>query len=106
MITTLEKVQRLEHYLRMDGTVADPVLERSINKLFAREQQRLLELQQRLLKQLLHFEHHYALNSIDFYQRYEQGEMGDDMDFIEWAATVEMLQKVETRLVLLEGLAK
>lgn len=105
MITTLEKIQRLEHYLRMDDTVTDPVLERSINKLFAREQQRLLELQQRLRKQLHHFERHYSLSSTNFYQRYELGEMGDDMDFIEWASTVEMLQNVETRLVLLEGLA-
>jgi hypothetical protein len=86
----------------MDGTVADPVLDRSINKLFAREQQRLLELQQRLLKQLHQFEHVYSLKSIDFYRRYERGEMGDDLDFIEWAATVEMLHKSREKRAVLD----
>jgi len=29
-------------------------------------------------------------------------EMGDEMDFVEWAATVEMLTNVEKRLTLLQ----
>jgi len=29
--------------------------------------------------------------------------MGDDMDFIEWAATVDMLSNAETRLALLQN---
>jgi hypothetical protein len=55
-----------------------------------------------LAEQLEEFERTYAMNSSDFYTRYESGEMGDDMDFIEWAATVEMLKNIENRLLLLK----
>ncbi len=40
-------------------------------------------------------------NSSDFYTRHKKGEMGDDMDFIEWAATVKMVENAEKRLALL-----
>jgi hypothetical protein len=51
---------------------------------------------------LTKFEETYGLKSADFYTRYEKGEMGDKMDFVEWSATVEMLANVEKRLALLE----
>jgi hypothetical protein len=44
-----------------------------------------------LTQQCKQFEAEYALSSTDFYRRYESGEMGDELDFVEWAATIEML---------------
>lgn len=44
----------------------------------------------------------YQLNSQDFYSRYEKGEFGDEIDFIEWASTIEMIANVDKRLALLE----
>lgn len=35
--------------------------------------------------------------------RYEKGEMGDEMDFVEWSATIEMLANVDKKLALLES---
>lgn len=102
MSTTLEKVKQLEQYISVDSSTVDPVLEVTIDKLLARELVRMLELKARLTDQLAKFEEQYALKSADFYSRYEQGGMGDDMDFVEWAATVEMLGNVEKRLALLE----
>ncbi|MBI4639198.1 MAG: hypothetical protein HY731_00785 [Candidatus Tectomicrobia bacterium] len=99
---TLEKIKRLERYLAIEGSTVDPVLDLAIDKLLAREISRMQELKARLSAQLATFEERYALTSADFYPRYEHSEMGDDMDFIEWAATVDMLGNVEKRLALLE----
>jgi hypothetical protein len=100
-MTTLEKVKRLERYIAADNSTVDPVVDVTIEKLLNREQARLLELKARLEEQLAEFQKKYALDSSEFTARYEQGVMGDDMDFVEWAATVEMLANVEARLTLL-----
>lgn len=101
-MTTLEKVRRLEQYIAVDSSAVDPVLDMSIDKLLAREIKRMRKLKARLEKQLTGFEERYGLKSMDFYARYEDGKMGDAIDFIEWSATVEMLATAEKRLLLLE----
>jgi hypothetical protein len=53
------------------------------------------------INQVMKFEQTYSLISSEFYTRYEKGEMGDEMDFVEWAATVDMLANVEQNLTLL-----
>ncbi len=103
MISTLEKVKQLEKYLAINNSAVDPVVETTINKLFVREYDRMVELKTRLARELSQFEKRYDLQSDHFYQRYEAGELGDDMDFIEWAATVEMLMNANRRLELLEA---
>jgi len=102
-MTTLEKVRRLEQYVAVSSAAIDPVLGMSIDKLLTRETVRLFGLKARLANQLSRFEKSYDLKSVDFYTRYENGEMGDKMDFIEWAATVEMLANADKRLALLGG---
>jgi len=98
---TLEKIKFLEAYLAVDNAFVDSVLDKSITKLVIREQMRMQHLKQRLQQQLSQFEQNYNLLSQEFYNRYNQGEMGDEMDFIEWASTIEMLINVEKRMVLL-----
>lgn len=102
VMTTLEKVRRLEQYIAVDNSAVDPVLDMTIDKLLAREIERMRELKARLADQLVEFEERYGLESADFYTRYENGEMGDATDLIEWSATVEMLANAERRLALLE----
>lgn len=102
MMTTIEKVKRLQQYLAADSSTVDPVLDMAIDKLLAREIERVRKLKNRLTAQLAEFEDHYELNSENFYARYEKGEMGDSMDFVEWSATVEMLTNAEKQITLLE----
>jgi hypothetical protein len=98
MLTTLEKVKHLEQYLGLEHPLGDPVLDRTITKLLLWESTKMEALQTRLSAQIKEFEQHYYLPSAEFYTRYEQGDMGDEMDFMEWASTIEMLANVEKRL--------
>ena len=100
-MTTLEKIKRLEEYLSMGSSTVDPVIDIALDKLLKREITRMSELKTRLTDQLKEFEKKYSLSSPEFYARYESGQMGDEMDFVEWAATVEMLTNVEKQMDLL-----
>ena len=101
-MTILEKVKRLEQYIAVDSSEIDPVVEMAIDKLLVREKERIRKIRERLEEQLEEFEQRYSLSSADFYKNYETGEMGDDMDFIEWSATIEMLANTEKQITLLE----
>jgi hypothetical protein len=43
-----------------------------------------------LERELFAFEQKYGLSSEEFYSRFMQGAMGDDMEVIEWAGTYEL----------------
>ena len=101
MASTLEKLRRLEQYLANDAS-ADPVLDTTIDKLLAREIANIRDLQKRLQDQLSEFEAQYDLKSDAFYQQYQNGDLGDEMDFIEWASTVDMMEKATQRLAVLD----
>ena len=101
-MTILEKVKLLERYIAVDVAAIDPVMELAIEKLLKREASRMDELKQRLLRQKTEFEEKYGLDSEAFCRRYEKGAMGDDMDYVEWSATVDMLAGIEKRLSLLQ----
>ena len=101
-MTVLEKVKLLERYIAVDVAAIDPVMELAIEKLLKREASRMDELKQRLLRQKTEFEEKYGLDSEEFCRRYEKGAMGDDMDYVEWSATVDMLAGIEKRLSLLQ----
>lgn len=102
MMTTLEKVKRLEQYLAADTVAIDPVLDMTIEKLMQRELNRLLTVKARLSEQIAQFEDRYSLRSVQFYPKYEHGELGDEIDFIEWAATLDMIANLNQQAALLE----
>lgn len=79
------------------------MLELTLDKVVAREMSRLAAQQRRLRAQLTEFERRYGLSSRDFYDRFEQEQMGDDADFVEWSATYEMVENLNTRLAVLRG---
>jgi len=55
MMTTLEKVKRLEQYLGSYSSEVDPVIEMAVNKLLSRELERVRQLTKRLSVQLMKF---------------------------------------------------
>lgn len=98
----LEKVKLLEEYVAVDASAVDPVVELAIEKLLKREASRMNKLKQRLLIQKVEFEKKYGISSDEFNRRYEKGTMGDEMDYVEWSATVDMLSGIDKRLTLLQ----
>lgn len=101
MSFVLEKVKRLEQYVAADENGIDQVVEQTLDKLLEREATRLADLKSRLVSQIVAFEEQYKMPTRDFYARFERGELGDAMDYIEWSATAEMLQNLEKRIGLL-----
>lgn len=101
MATVLAKVKRLEQYVAADEDAVDQVLEQTLDKLLERESTRLLESKARLTERIAGFESQYQMPSSDFYPRFERGELGDAMDYIEWSVTVEMVDDLERRIELL-----
>lgn len=103
MVTAFEKVRRLEQYLAAEKSLTDSVLDTTLDKLLARERTRILELKARLESQCQTFETTYGQTSANFYDRYQNGELGDEMDYVEWSATIDMLNNLDQKLALLES---
>jgi hypothetical protein len=51
---------------------------------------------------LQQFEARYHMPSTEFYQKFEGGEMGDAMDFFEWAGLFELQQDLDQKIMHLE----
>jgi len=100
-ISTLSKLQVLEILYR--SGYQSKMIERSLDKMIALElghvRRELAELNARLKA----FEADYQMTSDTFYQRYEQGELGDSADFMEWSSFYDMQQSVRQRLEQLDG---
>ncbi|MBO1352239.1 MAG: hypothetical protein EBE86_034975 [Hormoscilla sp. GUM202] len=77
------------------------ILERSLDKIIAHElavsQQQATE----LAEDLQQFEAQHQMSSSDFARRFQAGELGDDVDFVEWNAFYKMWCSVQKRLKIL-----
>jgi uncharacterized protein with HEPN domain len=94
-MTVLEKIKILERYVAIDPSMIDPVVEMAIDKLLKRETTRMGDMHLRINDQIAAFEAKYTMTSENFRSRYDAGSIGDDMDFIEWAATLDMREKIQ-----------
>ncbi len=90
-----EQLQTLAQ-LYQHGPVSD-VTSRTLTKLLQYEAALCQQQLQQLYQDLVMFEQQYHLTSTEFYQRYQIGQMGDEMDFIEWASLVQMVNNLQRR---------
>ena len=51
-----------------------------------------------LVRDLTLLERKYGLGSAEFYERYQQGEMGDDMEIMRWVSKFEIYQEMKGEL--------
>ena len=101
MGTTLSKIKNLERiYL---GGYGDDFMDRALDKLLAQQRSEDETSLHVLQTDLEEMEQRYGMSSDEFAQRYRQGIMGDDTDFVEWNALYRMVTKVQNRLSLLQG---
>lgn len=49
------------------------------------------------------FEQQYQMSSEQFYQKFQRGILGDDIDFVEWSAYYQMWHSLQKRLNLLKS---
>lgn len=99
---THKRSARLAQLIRIyeNGQVSE-LMDQTLDKLFsveAAEAQRDVE---EFSAALLKFEKRFGMESNDFYDRFEAGELGDDTDFIEWASFIDMYRHAESRLAAL-----
>lgn len=103
MVSTLDKIQILEKYVSASKSTVNHVVTTTITKLIEREIKSMKDLLDRLKNQLQNFEKQYSMTSYEFHKMFEQGKLGDDIDYIEWSSTLDMFVGTQKRLEILTG---
>jgi hypothetical protein len=83
------------------GETSD-IVDLALEKLFAYELRESQKQLTQLERDLSQFEQRYNLSSDTLYARFQAGEMGDAMDFVEWASLHQMAERLKQRIGLLE----
>jgi hypothetical protein len=99
--STAERLHALAE-LYEQGQASD-LMDRTLAKLLYHEAQQSQALLSQLEADLAEFEQQYNLSSTEFYRQFQAGQIGDDMDYVEWASLVQMAENLKKRLHLLSG---
>lgn len=81
-----------------DTTEFDQILDKLFDVVLSNYRKRMKGYE----RDLHEFEKEYELESEKFYQRFESGEMGDEMDYFEWAGLYELYQVLQRKVNKLE----
>ena len=100
---TLVQIQLLEKYIASNQISIDEIFATTITKLYERELKRIQNFVKHLQEQLNTFEKQYLIETTEFILKYESGKMGDNIDFVEWSATIDMLNNAHKRLNILKN---
>ena len=91
----LRKIERVQSVIQQFGE--DPFFEVALQKMldYRAEQyeQELKEIEENLSR----FEQQYDLSTVAFLEKFEAGQMGDDIDFLEWASLHRMKRRIQAR---------
>lgn len=95
-------VARLETLLDLYSKgYQSPVIDQTIEKLVNLESNRIYAEVERLTARLQSYEDEYGMKSEQFYLRFMNGDLGDEMDFVEWSVFWEMFQAESARYAAL-----
>jgi hypothetical protein len=72
-------------------------IKKTLKKLIEQEIDMLEKEKERYKKETDIFEEKHSLKSEDFIKKFDNGEMGDDLDFFEWYAFMDSYNRVEKR---------
>lgn len=103
MNQTLAKIKRLEKLVQ-EFPINDTVLDLTLDKILEREINKLEMKIADFSNQIRQWEETYQINSTSFIEKFESGQMGDNMDFVEWASTLEMKAKSEKYVSISNGI--
>jgi hypothetical protein len=98
---TLLKLQTLESLYRQgyQSDLVDRTLDKVVDLERARLRQELGDLQTRLET----FEQSYDMVSAEFAKRFRAGDLGDDADFFQWSALLDIAEALRHRLKTFEN---
>ena len=96
---TLDKLQSLVRLYSRGFSSA--VIDRAIDKLLTTEVARARKELRELEARLAAYAAQYEMSSDAFYQRFRAGELGDEIDFVEWSVFYDMRQSILERLRML-----
>ena len=88
--------------LYQQGQVSE-LMDHTLEKLLRHEAEQCQAQLGQLQADLAEFERKYQLSSTEFYRRFQAGQTGDAMDYVEWASLVQMADNLHKRLRLLTG---
>ena len=98
---TAERLHALAE-LYQQGHVSE-LMDRTLEKLLRHEADQCQAQLRQLQADLAEFEQKYQRSSAEFYQQFQAGQTGDEMDYVEWASLVQMADNLQKRLRLLTG---
>jgi hypothetical protein len=99
MTVQVQTVDRLQSLLDLYRSgYRSPVVDQSVGKLIALEAKQCRAELQHLAARLTAYEQQYGMTSKEFYRRFRAGELGDEMDFVEWSVFWDMHQATQERL--------
>lgn len=99
MNSTLLKLKGLEKYFDYNKT--DRLIKTTVDKLVDMKIDQLDEEIIELKRDLENFEERHGLTSEEFYKRFQNGELEDNLDFVDWIAVYKMLlNRMEDKLLL------
>lgn len=101
MEQTLSKVKNLEKFIQKHGE--DSFISKTISKMLSYKIQKYEEEIKRLNKELKKFEQTYKKESPVFFKEFNEGLLGDEMDFVEWSSLYQMCNRLLERKNTLEG---
>jgi len=98
LIDTSQKIEVLK-YTCFDDAGLDQMLVKLLDVTLSQHRRRL----DRYDHDMGELENRYGMDSATFYERFEAGEMGDGMDFFEWAGLYELRQDILEKIRRLES---
>ncbi len=99
MTTTKEKLTLLHDILG-----DEPEMDRILENILLLQRETYRKRLQRYDDDLRMFEQRYRMASDMFARQFEQGLLGDEMDFFEWSGLIELRQVVLNKIHRLEGM--
>lgn len=99
-MSTLTQLKKLEKYVQTYGD--DQLITSSLSKIMDYKIQQYKKLLNELKGDLMRLEKKYHQKSDDFYRAFKKGELGDDMDFVEWGSLYDMYQRILNKKKMLE----
>jgi hypothetical protein len=100
LVVSKRKIEALEHIGA--GKIINISLDKIIKTQIAKYKIAISHINNDLVK----FEAKFNLLSSDFYSKYENGNLGDKQDFIEWAGLYENILLYNERIKMLESALK